>query len=116
MALSPALRTVLAELLDRSERTRTLGLDDVASAIGAAAASASDVEEIFAALEAAGRTIADAEGTTSPKADLAEVIAAARAITLETGRRPTPAAIAERTGLSEDRVRAALRFASIMAR
>lgn len=116
MALRPALRLVLQELLSRSAQSRVLTLDDVAGAIGTVATSADDVESLFAALEGEGRTISDADVSHSPKADLAVVLAAARALAAETGARPTPSAIAGRAGLSVERVRAALRFATIMAR
>lgn len=116
MALRPALRLVLSELLAKSATTRALSLDDVAEAIGTVAASADDVEALFAALETEGRTITDTDERYSPKADLVTVLAAARALASETGGKPSSSAIADRTGLAIARVRAALRFATIMAR
>jgi len=116
MALRPAISLVLRELLSQSETSRALTLDAVATSLGTIAASADDVEALFAALEAEGRTITDADVTASPKADLVDVLRVARELTRETGARPNPAAIAARAGMSEGRVRAALRFATLMAR
>ncbi|MBK6463625.1 MAG: hypothetical protein IPF92_21870 [Myxococcales bacterium] len=119
MALRPALSLVLRELL-RGDAARAITLGEVARALGTVAASSDEIEALFAALEAEGHSIADtASGDSSPSGsvakDLAAVVTAARA-RASRGERPTVAALAADTGLPEDTVRAALRFAAVLAR
>lgn len=71
-----------------------------------------DIDEIIGALEALGF---DLEGPAPPARpeDLVRVLAAARALGSELGRRPTPAEIAERTALTPIAVRRALRLGGL---
>lgn len=114
--MNPALLLVFHELLRTSEGSRTLTLDVVSAAIGTVSSSAEEVDALFAALEAEGRAIEDAPEPVSPSRDLGVVLAAVRQLTAETGAKPSLAALATRTGLSEEAVGIALRFASVMAR
>lgn len=123
MALRPALSLVLHELLAAARRSepasgarRALTIDAIAHALGHVSASADEIEELFAALEAEGHTIEDGADATSPKDTLVTVLEAARRLTLATGSRPSVAELACETGFTEDAVRAALRFAGVMAR
>jgi hypothetical protein len=69
--------------------------------------SYADIDEIIGALEDAGIDLDGPDRPASPE-DLARVLAAARALTAETGKRPTPEEIAERAGLTPATVRRAL--------
>jgi hypothetical protein len=68
-----------------------------------------DIEELIGALEEAG---VDLDGTEPPPPpeQLFQVLTAARALATETGKRPTTAEIAARTGLTLAIVRRALRL------
>jgi hypothetical protein len=68
-----------------------------------------DVEELIGALEAAGIDL-EGPGSSSSPAELKAVLTAARALTTETGKRPSTVEISERTGLSPIAVRRALRL------
>ena len=114
-ALRPALRAVVDALLARSEDTRQVTIDEVGEALGTEQATGADVELIFDALEAAGRTIASPEDGDL-KERLRVVLVAARSIAATEGRRATMAEIAKATGLGEDRVRHALAFGRILGR
>jgi hypothetical protein len=113
--MRPALEVVVATLLARSEDGRTVTLDEVGDALGTEVATADDVDAILTRLEAAGRTIAPLP-TGDPKERLRVVIAAARLIEARTGRKPTPAGIAQETGLDVGAVRAALMLGRVMGR
>lgn len=119
MPLRPALHLVYHALLEESRETHEITLDDVARAVGTVAVSSAEVEELFDALEAEGRVVVDTRddgARVSPKESLATVLAAAREIAKDTGKKPTIADLSVHTGLGEETVRAALRFATIMAR
>ncbi|HET6148920.1 MAG TPA: sigma-70 domain-containing protein [Polyangia bacterium] len=68
-----------------------------------------DIEEIIGALEEAGVDLEAPEAPARPE-ELFRVLAAARALTAETGKRPSPEEIAERAGLTAAAVRRSLRF------
>jgi hypothetical protein len=116
--MRPALTLVLHALLEetREPGARLLSLDRVAEAIGTVAVSADEVEGLVAALEAEGRTVVDAHDVRSPKDDLKLVLPAARALSVELGRKPTLAELSARTGIPAEAVGRALRFAEVMAR
>lgn len=118
LRMRPAVTLVLHALLEetREPGARLLSLDRVAEVIGTMAVSADEIELLVSALEAEGRTVVDAHDVRSPKDDLKLVLPAARALAVELGRKPTLAELAVRSGLSEDAVRAALRFAEVMGR
>ena len=73
-----------------------------------------DIEEIIGALEEAGVDLEGLEPTARPE-ELARVLTAARALAAETGKRPSPEEIAERTGLTAAAVRRSLRFGRSIA-
>ena len=73
-----------------------------------------DIEEIIGALEEAGVDLEGPEPTARPE-ELARVLTAARALAAETGKRPSPEEIAERTGLTAAAVRRSLRFGRSIA-
>lgn len=114
-ALRPALLAVVDALLAASEDARTVDIDAIGDALGTEVATGADVEAVFDALEAAGRTIVAPEGGHL-KARLGDVLAAARSIGAATGRRATIGEIAAATDLREDQVRHALAFGSILGR
>lgn len=109
------LVTIVDALLASSALSREVTLDAVGDAIGARAITPREVDAILSALEAAGRTVVSPEGGAG-EAHLAKVLAAARALGPELGRKPTIAEIAARCGLSESDVRHAFELAKIMQR
>jgi len=68
-----------------------------------------DIEELIGALEAAGVDLEGPEPPPRPE-ELRQVLAAARALSSETGKRPTADDIASRTGMTAVVVRRVLRF------
>jgi len=114
-ALPPRLEPVLARLLADSEGSRKVTLDDVGEAIGVAAVSTDDVDALLTALEKAGRAVVGPEGARGV-GNLRRVLPAARALAASLGRAPTPAELAQKTGLSEDDVRHALALGQVMGR
>ena len=68
-----------------------------------------DIEQLIAALEEDGVDLAGPEPPPRPE-QLREVLKAARALAMETGKRPTTAELAARTGLTLTVVRRALRL------
>jgi hypothetical protein len=73
-----------------------------------------DIDELIGALEEAGVNLEAPEPAASPD-ELVRVLAAARALTAETGKRPSPEEIAARTGLSAAAVRRALQLGRSVA-
>lgn len=102
-------------MVDRLLASGPVTLDEVAHALGTAAASASDVEAVFDALEAAGVEVRSPD-PVDLQGDLTRVIAAARALTVELARRPSVPEIAARAGVSPEAVRQALLFAQVLSR
>ena len=109
--MRPSVTAIVDALLSREERM--ISLDAIGEAIGTALVTPSEIEEIFQSLEAAGRPI---ERTTpNVREHLGPVLRAARRLT-QPDCPPTVAAIAAATGLTERAVRAALLYASVLAR
>lgn len=115
MALPSRLVPVLEALLAASKDAGTLTLDQVGEAIGVIPAGFDEVEELFQALERAGRRITGPEGARGV-GNLQQVIPAVRALAQQLGRRPTIAELAAHTGLPEDDVRHALALGRTMGR
>ncbi len=113
--MRPALQTILDALLVASEDARTLSLDAIGEAIGTEVASADDVDAMLAALASQGRSIVSPPSGDMP-ARLRRVLAAARELAARSGRKPSPAEIAQETGLEEGAVRAALMLGRVMGR
>ncbi len=113
--MTRALEESVAALLASSESSREVTLDAIGEAIGTRAVSHDDVDAIMRALEAKGRRVTGPEGGGGEER-LRSVLAAARVLVAELGRKPTIAEIAARSGLSEDHVRHALSLARVMQR
>jgi hypothetical protein len=86
-----------------------LSLDELSEELLYKPVSYGDIEEIIGALEKDGYDLEGPSLAASPE-ELSRVLAAARALTAETGKRPSPTEIAERVGLSPIAVRRALHF------
>lgn len=111
VALRPDLDALVRELGTRGE----ISLDDLADAIGTRAVTPEDIDEMMSALERLGTAVASpSHGGNEQR--LAIVLAAARTLAREQGRKPTPAEIAARVGLRESDVRLALFFGQVMGR
>jgi hypothetical protein len=113
MPSSAELQAILDGLLARPPGS--LDLDDLADALTPTTATYADVEEMISALESAG-VLVDRVNPADLAAELAQALAAARALTTKLGRRPSVDEIAARAGLTAIVVRRALRFASVLAR
>lgn len=86
-----------------------LTLDELSEELIHRPVTYADIDEIIGALEEAGFDL-EAPAPPARPEELARVLTAIRALTAETGRRPSPAEIAERAGMSPIIVRRALRF------
>lgn len=113
--LRAELALVVEELARASEGSGEVSLDEIGDAIGTRAVSTDEIELVFAALEAHGRRITSPEGGGG-EARLGRVVASARALAAEHGRRATIAEIATHSGLTETEVRWALSLAKVMQR
>ena len=113
--MRPALAAIVEVLLARSEDARRVTLDEIGEAFGAELASPDDIEVVLDALEASGREVASAP-TVDATARLRLVLVSARALAIRTGRKPTPAEIAQEAGLDVRDVHAALLLGRVMGR
>jgi hypothetical protein len=106
-----ALRAVLQEIFDAimAAHPDGLSLDLLSEELSNKPVTYADIDEIIGALEDAGVDLEVPEPTARPE-ELFRVLTAARALAAETGVRPSPADIAERTGLTPAAVRRSLRF------
>ena len=107
VALSSHLRTIFDALM--AAHPDGLSLDELGEELIRKPVTFADIEELIGALEAAG---VDLEGPGPPASadDLKAVLGAARALTVETGKRPSTGEISQRAGLSPITVRRALRL------
>jgi len=110
--MRPAIAAILARLLHSDETV--LSLDLIGDAIGVEGITAEEIDELFHALEKAGRTI----GTVTPnvREHLGVVLREARRLRRQSQAIPDIAAIARAAGLSPGEVRAALLYASVLSR
>lgn len=106
---------IVEALLAASEATHEIALDAIGDAIGVRAITPEEIDAIMTSLEAEGRRIVGPTGGEG-EAHLRAVVAAARALTPELGRRPTVGEIAERSGLAPLEVRHALALVRVMQR
>lgn len=113
--LRAELRSVLNVLLADVAVGAAISLDALGEAIGTRAVSTSEIELMITCIEESGRTVS-APAAGSGEGKLARVVAAARALSAELGRRPTSREVAERAGLAPDEVRQALMLLTIMQR
>lgn len=111
----PELAAVLARLIAESEQTRLVTLDAIGEAVGTHAVSADEIDALFAALEARGRTIASPAGGNGEQL-LQSVVKAARELKGNSPRRLTIDDVARQAGLSREQVIAALALLHIMQR
>jgi DNA-binding IclR family transcriptional regulator len=113
VALSPELQVIFDAIM--KAHPDGLSLNELSEELLMKRLTYTDVEEIIGALEDAG---VDLEGPETPArpAELVRVLAAARALTVETGRRPSPSEIADRVGLTPEAVRRALQLGRSMPR
>jgi hypothetical protein len=109
--MRPVVSSIVEALLSREEHV--ISLDTIGEAVGAAAVTPADIEEIFGALEAAGRQVQRV--TPNVRQHLGQVLREARRVRAD-GRNPTVESIASTTGLPESAVRAALLYASVLGR
>jgi hypothetical protein len=99
-------------LLARDESV--VSLDAIGETIGAERISQIEIEELFAEIEKAGRTIGGP--TPQVRQYLHLVIDHARRLKGEQETTPNVSAIAEATGITVGQVRAALLYASVLGR
>lgn len=111
----PELAAVLARLIAESERTRIVTLDAVGEALGAHAVSTDEIDALFTALEARGRTIASPAGGGGEQL-LGRVVNAARQLKREAARRLTIEDVAVQAGLTRQQVISALALLHIIQR
>lgn len=110
--MRPAITAILEHLLDRKDRSLTL--DTIGEAIGIEQISQAEIEELFQALENAGREI----DATAPdvRFHLELVVREARRLRSRHGSNPDVKALAEATKLTTSEVRTALLYASVLGR
>jgi hypothetical protein len=109
------LQDVLQSLLGASSPGADVSLDAIGEAIGARAASTDEIEALFAALEAKQRRIVGPEGGGGEQR-LKRVVDAARALSIELGRKPKASEVAARAELSVEQVQHALALLRVMQR
>lgn len=107
MPLRPELQSIVDGLLEAHPDGLTL--DQLSEELLRKPVSYADIDEIIGALEDAGVDLDAPEAPARPE-DLARVLAAARALAEETGKRPSSEEIAERAGLTATAVRRALKL------
>ena len=113
--MQPAeLHAIINELLSERAEGEEISLDRIGEALGTMAVTVDEIEVIVSALESAGRSVAGGvEG--DPKEDLRVVVQAVHALRVR-GKTPTVAQLSSATGLSEARVRTALRLGQVIGR
>lgn len=109
------LQAIVDALLAASNDVREVSLDAIGEAVGARAITSEEIDAMMAALETAGRKIVGPEGGAG-EGLLEKVVAAARALGPELGRKPTLGEIAARSGLSAAEVHHALALLDVMQR
>lgn len=113
------LTAVLARLLADSELTHTIALDAVGEAIGTRAVSTDEIDALFSALEAQGRSVVAPQGGEGEKL-LGRVVSAARELKRSASgpaaRKLTIDEVARHAGLERQQVISALALLHIMQR
>jgi hypothetical protein len=106
-----ALRPELQEIYDEIMKAHPGGLtlDELGEALFRKPVTHADIDELIGALEDAGVDL-DAPAEPAKPEELMQVLAAVRALTAETGKRPSAEEIAARTGLTPRTVRRALQL------
>jgi hypothetical protein len=108
MALSPQLKIIFDGIV--AAHPDGLTLDELGEELISKPVTFADIEEIIGALEEAGFDL-EGPGVPARPEHLFRVLASARALTAETGKRPSAEEIAQRAGLTPAAVRRALRLA-----
>jgi hypothetical protein len=111
--LRPELADIVNTLL--AAGADGLSLDELADALGTTPVSFNEIEEMLEQLEAGGVAVPSPPAADLP-AELGRVLATARALDQELGRRPSTLEIAERSGLPHASVRRALLYARVLSR
>ena len=114
VSLDPRLQAIFDAIMAAHPQGEGLTLNQLSEELLTKPVTYADIDAIIGALEDAGVDLEAAEPPASP-ADLARVLAAARALTEENGKRPSPEEIALRTGLSPAAVRRALQLGRSVA-
>jgi hypothetical protein len=112
VALPPRLQSIFDAIM--AAHPEGLTLDELSEELIATPVSYGDIDELIGALEEAGVNL-DGPAPPARPEDLARVLAAARALTEETGKRPSAEEIAERTGLTRVSVKRALQLGRSLA-
>jgi hypothetical protein len=107
VALRPKLQTIFDAIM--AAHPDGLTLNTLSEELVDKPVDYAGVEELIGALEDAGVDL-DGPDSPPPPEQLIQVLAAARALAAETGRRPNIAELAARTGLTLTVVRQALRL------
>jgi hypothetical protein len=110
--LRPELQSIFEAIMQAHPDGLTL--DELSDELSTKPVTYADIDELIGALEDAGVNL-DAPETPAGPDELARVLAAARALTEETGKRPSAEQIAERTGMTASAVRRALQFGRSVA-
>src|SRR5258708_39849416 len=105
--LGPALQEIFDAIM--AAHPDGLSLNLLSEELADKPVTYADIEEIIGALEEVGVDLEGPEPTARPE-ELARVLTAARALAAETGRRPSPEEIADRTGLTAAAGRRPLRL------
>lgn len=107
MVLRPPLQQIFDAIM--KDHPDGLTLDQLSDELVNKPLTYGDIDELIGALEAAGVNLEAPEPPARPD-QLARVLEAARALTIETGKRPTADEIGQRTGLTPAAVRRALQL------
>jgi hypothetical protein len=110
--LRPQLQSIVDAIL--AAHPDGLTLDQLSEELLAKPVSHGDIDEIIGALEGAGIDLDAPEAPARPE-ELMRVLAAARTLSEETGKRPSAEEIARRTGLTAVAVRRALKLGRSVA-
>ena len=107
MALSPKLQAILEAI--KLGHPEGLTLNTLSEELVDKPVDYGEIEQLIGALEDAGVDLVGPEPPPQPE-QLRQVLLAARTLAAETGKRPTTAELAVRTGLTLTVVRRALRL------
>jgi 2-hydroxychromene-2-carboxylate isomerase len=113
--LRAELTAVIEKLIRAGRAKRAISLDALGDAIGTLAVSYPEIDAMISALEARGYQVVAPDNPRGEQ-HLREVLAAARALSGELGRRPNVGEICQRSGLDPEQVKHALMLARIMQR